>query len=93
MFVLLFCFYLPFHVIHSRCPTLHSLPKFPHISTERGAGETHVQNKENSVEYLQSTHLQLVSFASGGGSQKIDFALELKLSKTLSGLVYFVLQL
>ena len=35
-------------------------------------------------------HLQLVSFASGGGSQKIDFALEFKLSKTLSGLVYFV---
>ena len=35
-------------------------------------------------------HLQVVSFASGGGSQKIDFALEFKLSKTLSGLVYFV---
>ena len=38
-------------------------------------------------------HLQVVSFASGGGSQKIDFALEFKLSKTLSGLVYSVLQL
>ena len=35
-------------------------------------------------------HLQVVSFPSGGGSQKIDLALEFKLSKTLSGLVYFV---